>query len=154
MDIDKMEAGREMDALVVERVMGWMQTDNELFVSPPTGRVYVIKKFWKDVIKKFWKDVIKKFWKDETELRKEIDTIGKLLNTSEHFQLWQPSTDISAAWGVVEKIKDEFGEIEITVWGSGWGECTQVKIGDLPQAESDTAPLAICRAALKATEIE
>ncbi len=60
------------------------------------------------------------------------------------------STDISAAWEVVEKLKDnpDFADITITYpwcvalnynFETGW-----------IKGEADTAPLAICRAALKA----
>ena len=122
---------RELDAMVATLVMGWTQTRAEMFVSPPTGRVYVINKFWED----------------DTELQKEIDTIGELLHTSSLFTLWQPSIDIAAAMPLIENETDF--EIE--------------KAGDnyhvfLPRTMSEgsgkTLPSAICRAAVMAAEAE
>lgn len=63
------------------------------------------------------------------------------------------STDIVAAWEVVEKLAgDEFGRVELTWdmreggWVCSWG----IRFG--ARAVALTAPLAICRAALAATE--
>ena len=129
MDIDKLE-GRELDALVAERIfkagIKINRSEDEVYFHAESG-LLVYPGYW---------------FTGAVAVRSDCLTLP-----IHHF-----STDIAAAWLVVEKLKDEFGEIEITVWGGGWGECTQVNIGDLPQVEADTAPLAICRAALKAME--
>jgi len=57
------------------------------------------------------------------------------------------STEIAAAWQVVEKLR-----LVVEPWGSGW--CTtNLEDGDADLrtvfAAADTAPLAICRGALK-----
>lgn len=69
------------------------------------------------------------------------------------------STDISAAWEVVEKFVEQDCKCHIYRYGN-WNKkdgkrCWQVFLGDnkynlFPYAEADTAPLAICRAALLA----
>ena len=108
-NIDTMPAGREMDALVAEKVMGW------------------------------------------ADINSNAALVGGLCDDKRN---WKPlpfySTDIAAAWEVVEKIKGNYGNCRfITEWvpkakqwscggdgyDCGWGK---------------TAPLAICRAALKA----
>ena len=97
MDIDKMEAGREMDALIEERLR---------FVRMETPEPY--------------------------------------------------STDISAAWLVVEKFLPHFRiecfEDSVNTDEEGW-HCDIWTVKGHACAEGcDTAPLAICRAALKAVE--
>jgi hypothetical protein len=119
----ELEAGRELDALVAERVMGWVLTlsprsiaeaDDEEWWSMPSGLV-------------------------------------------RHVDYWRPSTDIAAAWEVVEKLRDLgfFLDISVAVdrfdvdmradrMPSDWW------LREGPLAEATTAPLAICRAALQA----
>ena len=65
---------------------------------------------------------------------------------------WSPSTDIAAAWQVVEKFTDNF---QMDNFGAEDGKVWRVFIvsndsGDYVKGQADTAPLAICRAALKA----
>ena len=57
------------------------------------------------------------------------------------------STDIKAAWEVVEK----FEKWALFYWSEGVIRCTLDMKSD---AEASTAPMAICLAALKAREIE
>lgn len=71
----------------------------------------------------------------------------RCLSNAEHY-----STDISAAWQVFEKLR-QFGDFELGFRFGKWA----VRSGRIPQVaayttvtEADTAPLAICRAALKA----
>ena len=54
------------------------------------------------------------------------------------------STDISAAWEVVEKLERDYA-VTIRTWGI-W----EVFVDTVCYGTADTAPLAICRAALKA----
>lgn len=61
---------------------------------------------------------------------------------------WLPfySTDISAAWEVVEK----FPAMQLFKYTTGTWVCCWGAEGKLFEAEADTAPLAICLVALKA----
>jgi hypothetical protein len=116
---------RELDALVAEKVMGWTWHDTMLCWYPSTP--------------------------------------GATLNDTRSKQDWQPSTDISAAWEVVEKstsfcevsrwIDEATGKIEY-VCGITIGHKPDPS-GDQPSvAIADTAPRAICLAALKAVGVE
>ena len=131
MDIDKMEAGRELDALVAEKVMGLEPCDKwELFrhggLSGP----------------EWIHDVCQE---DHTCYPKE--------NPSAY------STDIAAAWKVVERLC-ELPSVGIIIKAyPKWNEKHERNflyeyVATFPdlglQAVADTAPLAICRAALKA----
>ena len=109
MNIDEMPAGREMDALVAEKVFGVPHED--------CFDVYGGKRCVKD------------------------DEYGGP-------QCY--STDIAAAWEVVEKIREDY-EPRIELWDEGW-EVTILTGTDRGSASGRalTAPLAICRAALKA----
>lgn len=57
---------------------------------------------------------------------------------------WSPSTDIAAAWEVVEKLK-----LSLIPTNKGW-IVSQHHLFEGPFGEDETAPLAICRAALAA----
>ena len=73
--------------------------------------------------------------------------------------VWGPcykySTDIAAAWEVVEKFNDSF--VDIRHWhpeqDSGW-HCMIQTDDTCFEHPADTAPMAICLAALKAKGIE
>lgn len=70
---------------------------------------------------------------------------------------WSPSTDIASAWEVVEKLKSDGHELYISTT-YGQFDCTIVDDNGEPDenhsltmlgaAHEETAPLAICRAAL------
>lgn len=134
MDIDTMTAGSEMDALIAEKVMGWM---------------WVYKTGWElagyPVFDKLPFDAI------------EYD--------DSDYAITPYSTDIAAAWQVVEKVFDNFaawmtvgnnpdfmryrGKYFSTVHG---GKLEYDSPSCNITCYADTAPLAICRAALKAIE--
>ena len=116
-----MKAGRELDALIAEKVMGWKATHkderhlwfNEGKPSPPT-RFCAEEDFGDNP-----------FW-------------------------WSPSRSIADAWLVVEKLGKRFDvsrcrayqEIEAWFW--------EASFHNGPDAQAATVPLAICLAALKA----
>lgn len=106
-----MKAGRELDALVAEKVMGLMMIDGK-------------EKYPCDSSSK-----------------------GYILTDPEPY-----STDIAAAWLVVEKLRDTLHV--------NWDICSDstswwAKIGNLETLKAaDSAPLAICLAALKAVGME
>ena len=115
MDIDKLEAGPELDALVAEKVMGWRMIRNDPLLSH-TG------------------------W---------IDGDGRKRT---RYDPPPYSTDIAAAWEVLEKFPwfriDNRGDYE-------GNQAFMVELSDDAKNLSGkmwapTAPLAICRAALRA----
>ena len=108
MNIDELQAGRELNAMVAEKVMGYKMTE-------VAGTKYV-----------------------------------------DGFSVQEPrpySTDLMAAWEVVEKMQDyqkphQMGHplhLKYHFWVEKW----YASIG-ASEALEDTVPLAICRAALKA----
>lgn len=88
-----MKAGRELDALVAEKIFGWSKSD--------------------------------------LEINEDIS----------HF-----STDIAAAWEVVERLRSRGYRFEVRSQPQGFW----VYFGEEMSAEAPTAPHAICLAALKA----
>ena len=121
MDIDEMPAGREMDALIAEKVMGW--------------------EIWNCQ----WSDK-----KTELLICNAID--------------FEPSTDIAAAWEVVEKIKDT--NMDSYKYGANSFELSRNRpmqpsrlyacrfnSNNNGYSYAETASLAICRAALKAVGV-
>jgi len=108
MDIDKLEAGRELDVLVLKNVFGneYKHIHNTDYYRE--GDDYVLIPFY--------------------------------------------STDIAAAWKVVEKFDEYYIEHNATNYPDAK---IFVMLGDnIDNAiEAETLPLAICRAALKALEI-
>jgi len=104
-DIDKMEAGPEMDALVAKRVMK---------IEPPEMRIGPMR-------------------------------FGKPTMTAQ----WTPkpySTHILAAWEVIEKLQ---GNTTVALYRVDGGSVIY-GVKNKRYSEAPTAPLAICRAALKA----
>ncbi len=66
---------------------------------------------------------------------------------------FRPSTNISVAWQVVEKIKIEHGYAVEILETKVRSYCTIKDFTyDISSADAETAPLAICLAALKAVE--
>lgn len=146
-NIDKMPAGREMDALVAEKAMGYRfhqePYDNRLFgsVKGLLGWVSINP--------------------DGTEAFGETKTGFR-----------DYSTDTGAAFEVVEKVKDRFKDAQFAVvyraayddpqkWIAGWRTERTYASGQFflwdwseifGYAEADTAALAICRAVLKALD--
>ena len=115
-------AGRELDALVAEKVMGFSEVMTHTELKP--GKNFML-----------------------TEE-------GVVLDFS--FERWLPSTDIAAAWEVVEKIKQPDIRVEIeTPFGWPHWACRFYRGPDvLGGSGGETAPLAICRAALAALDTE
>lgn len=66
---------------------------------------------------------------------------------------WSPSTNIAHAWEVVERVRlQDYGSLELW-WDAGaewWCALFRFKSETPEMLTADTAPLAICRAALKA----
>lgn len=133
-----LDAGRELDALIAVRVMGIAPADVRVRgeVDTPLVRVWNASPFWRQ--------------------DGRHDRYGLTMNADAP----PYSTDIAAAWKVVERLKEAGHEIHVTnSWpynrGSRWmcevcsgNEATPNTIWH--SAKADTAPLAICRAALSA----
>ncbi|TGE35902.1 hypothetical protein E4K67_22560 [Desulfosporosinus fructosivorans] len=150
-EILAMVPGRELDALVAEKVFGW------------TGRKTVYR--WDDR-KKHERPLIiftDGDRKNADNYTPYVDNNGTKINYSEPHKVFIPpcySTDISVAWDVVEKMcKGRSYEIsssfqdEYDVGDVGW-LITWGNMGSPGQEEiwAPTIPEAICKAALLAKE--
>jgi len=63
------------------------------------------------------------------------------------------STDIAAAWQVVEKLRSDGFEVELEGDSTGW-HCLFLDYPEAGRAEAQSPPLAICLAALEAAGVE
>jgi hypothetical protein len=125
-----MKPGRELDALVAEKVMGWRLEERGYGAT---------------------------FWVDEN---------GKVKRAAEpcsidfcSCEVFSPSTDISDAWEVVEKLRDLGFHVGIKtppkVKSCSYWVCLENFYAGKSFTEyGETAPLAICMAALKALGME
>ena len=133
----EMEAGRELDALVAEKVMGLSAPWDENTPCPYCGEImrYCGQRSWCTSCSEWRYGPYKEY-----------------------------SEDISAAWEVVEKLRKSY-RVRIHEFGSGWQASLEIKDGRLrypieishegdESANSDTAPHAFCLAALKAVGVE
>lgn len=130
MDVDKLEAGDELDALIAERVMGWTRWRHEdgiVHLHAPEDARWLPR--------------------------------YNAAPTDERFTEWdtstfKASTDIAAAWTVVEKMRTcghhfILCDSQVEGWAAEFGQC-----GPVPttlRRYAQTAPLAICKAALAVT---
>lgn len=82
------------------------------------------------------------FWKDESGRIRTIEPTS--------FGSFEPSTDITAAWEVVELIGKDYG-VEV-YHEDGLSECAihKAEIGVIARVEALTVPEAICKAAILA----
>jgi hypothetical protein len=131
MDYATMPAGVEMDAEIARRVMEWPTIGmNTPFREAGNAHGVVVRE-------------------DDGWLKPmRFARVGDACPLDDS---WRPSTDIAAAWEVLEVIRQRFGNVSLTV-DNGWGltiwrndHC--MTVGPL---NSDSAQLAICRAALLA----
>jgi hypothetical protein len=134
---DDLPAGRELDALIAEKVMGyrwltkWMGEPGEYLESP---------------------DGFLAGWR-----RSDGGITGHLDGVAKNTVLRPYSTDIAAAWEVVEKITSSgrlMGGVTKRLNGK-YSALVSEQLGGgvfVMSDDVDTAPLAICRAALKAVE--
>lgn len=168
-----MEAGGELDALVAERVFDWvwMSRADDSPNSNPYKSAWLFPPDSRDVDtgERDWFDrpIIKRTTKDG----RWLGIVGPFrpydggMKEGACFTLPNYSTDIAAAWEVVEKIKvlpergmRKFGGRNtpefVLVWDVDHWYVDFDGQGTVPpiHAEGETAPLAICLAALKAVE--
>jgi len=138
-EIDQMEAGREMDCLVAERVLGWHRIQAPQFdydgPLPEQGEVLVSPRMLPQIESGEYK------WPP-----KGVIPLG-------FFVTARYSADIAAAWQVVQKMMDEGWLVGISndqdyvgELAPAWHVCIAASWGI-----AKSAPLAICRAALKSS---
>jgi len=137
-EIDKLEAGPEIDALIAEKVMGWYPMITRAYKRDHShflGGHYQTREQCMLECAFDMEPVL--FWGNGTG-----STFGKTEDN------WHPSLSISDAWEVAHSHACESAhkfsvECEHSVW--------LASVSGLYEAEAEAAPLAICRAALKAT---
>jgi hypothetical protein len=146
-EIMTMEAGSEMDALVAEKVMGWTVyaiegTNGAAWLEPREG-----------FIEGQWTGYLSKHIQGFTgNINTRLDD-GGTLSINVHGTVWAPSKKIADAWRVMERLNNTGYWIKLNnsatqkaIW-----RCEIVPPGyDATHTWADTAPLAICRAALLA----
>jgi len=155
-----MEAGRELDALVAEKVMGWEYLEVGYFGEEDETPRQVELNDWLDKvgiesIGPYFIDVERDFWIYASDMWGHG---------------WNPSTNIADAWRVVEKLCNwDVDDNMLVLEGQGpdieeegqpgwvakqWWKADIVGIAGHNIGEADTAPHAICLAALKAVGVE
>ena len=113
--MQNMRAGRELDALVAEKVMGWTNTREQAFEVT----------------------------------RGQLVLIGVSPDGDDLAPVPEFSTDIGAAWSVVERMVRDGHNVELKYTANGWQCVVEWHFEESPFALADEAPLAICRAALR-----
>ena len=139
MDKREMKAGRELDALVAEKVMGWIPSWGNWWMAGYGEMNCSLDKATE--------------WSFEAE--KGVEYRGKKYQ-SIPLHRWCPSTDISAAWEIVEKMR----EVGYFIRLADQDEFIRARFYNpnfLPDEKSlwivaETVPEAICKAALLAME--
>jgi hypothetical protein len=125
-EILKMEAGVLMDALVAERVMGWHNVHKTSFYNDTATH-----------------------WQSSLG---DAFLVGAKDDKMYEYRIPYYSTDIAAAWEVVEKLQSQNIKVTISTFGENWWieifDYTTEKV--VRKAFGTTAPLAICRAVLLA----
>ena len=127
MNIDMMEAGRELDTLVAEKVLGWRLLNSETYepvISDSERKDASNNDGW--------------HWEGRG-------------GHSEAWE-WRPSSKIHDAWEVLEKMSEILDGQAISVcWGNYGDEGMGASVLTFydHSAVANTVPLAICRAALK-----
>ena len=122
-----MEAGRELDALVAEKVMGWEATADGLYWDARQKRTRLVL---------------------GSAIAKKREEMG--IENGPGF-VFAPSTDIATAWEVVEKA--DLWSLYGSIGDGPYRACIQFEDRE-GLMTADTAPLAICLAALKAVSQE
>ena len=122
-----MKAGRELDTLVAEKVMGWEATADGLYWDARQKRTRLVL---------------------GSAIAKKREEMG--IENGPGF-VFAPSTDIAAAWEVVEKA--DLWSLYGSIGDGPYRACIQFEDRE-GLMTADTAPLAICIAALKAVSQE
>lgn len=121
-------AGRELDALVAEKVMGWHQEPRLLHYGP----------------------------NDSGEIWCEPRRRGGMGEPVHDVRRFSPSSNIGDAWEVVEEFASRCIHVEVASTPDEHPHkfhCSVLKGGVWEHTGADTTPLAICLAALKAVGV-
>ena len=135
----KLSAGRELDDMVSEKIMGWKYQQ-----SSPDPKKYFCREYGNDA----------GWWLRPNTTRD--DMIWSCASCSPPPEY---SADITAAWEVLNRLPlDLWPEVGRMNTGSWYCEIVQgapwpTGVGYLAREVAETAPLAICRAALKAARL-
>lgn len=142
-DILKMEAGREIDALVAEKVMGWKP-----WLEQRGEYTYII---WQ-------KPNDREPWfrsRDWKSLQKNYEPFEGKYDPHKHIEIlnFKPSTDISAAWELIKEMSAKgYWCYMGTLSSESYAVFTKESLVPLEKGRASVydLPLAICRAALLA----
>ena len=136
-----MKADRELDARIAEDVMGWIP-----WLEKRGEYTHVV--WQKDEMEPYRRS---RNW--ESQVERYTKTTWSEIDPMEHvvYEFFKPSTQIADAWLVVEKLGGVVGidrfpkydDPDEWYWDVGFNKGT---------AQADTAPLAICLAALAVVE--
>lgn len=136
---EPMTAGRELDALVAEKVMDWTP-----WVEQRGGYEHIT---WQ-------KAGEREPWHRSRNFDAERQRYSPLVRYDAHHHIESGlprfSRDIADAWNVVEKLQESGDAISLIWYGDAkvWG-CLIHRL-PVPEGDAATAPLAICLAALAA----
>lgn len=138
MSIDEIPAGREMDALVAERVMGFRREVDDTFDYNGV---------------RHGNEVLVPQGETLDSLRDMLPRKGEI--PFGYFVTARYSADIAAAWLAVESLNERrIGVYRLwQVMRNVWVCELMVDGGNIVKAHASAAPLAICRAALKAVGV-
>lgn len=126
MNVDELKAGPKLNELVAQKVMKWHRSAKEP-----------------------WDDFESEYWVDEDDCFMAYADNHK---EGEQWTLcWSPSTDIAAAWTVVEKLRLHVIPFGTNQWAAANRRDEQGWYSDI-LVWADTAPLAICLAAIEIVE--
>jgi hypothetical protein len=153
----KLAAGRELDnALVAEEVMGWIMHPSWGCLAPPG---YPSEKEMWTPWEESWDDDENDWIMTRKPIKGKLIS-GMVMDGSGKPKLPDYLGDITAAWQVVEKMRENGILLRIEVRASCYvvravtwdvdNDCEKL----LAYSGQDTAPLAICLAALKAVGVD
>lgn len=135
-EVAEVGTGRELDALVAERVMGWLRHDLT-WESATTGGLHICRRCSASYCSPPWsrEGVMQREW------------CGVKLPLPRY------STDMSAAWEVAEMVAMTY-QIKVGSDKTAFAWWCEIGDGDWRSIGQPTAALAICKAALKAFAAE
>jgi len=143
-EIIRLKPGPELDRLVAEKVMGW--------IEPADAEMPRVWLRWEEGEKRY---VWAGWWIEEPPKDEDGNIPSAWLLAGN--KKWSPSTDIAAAWEVVERLSSRcFIQIHnqvasfMPLWNVSFESREDMKF--LGSANAETVPLAICRAALAVME--
>lgn len=129
-----MRPGKKMDALVAEKVMGGFVSEPDAMSSK--GEIW------------YW------LHPQDGVLVGEPYKVGVMKKWDHQWRAWKPSTDIGAAWQVVDYILDMHGEEGHYRKERFVLQIAEQGMGDLVRWRSEHAAHIICAAALYAFDVE